>query len=282
MPTCDLYVAGFPCRPWSSAGLREGPDEHGHGRIFDHIVDYLFQKTPKFFLLENAQGLTSATHREVFLKMLAILRSDRKYVVTWRVINTADHGVPQNRPRLYIIGMLRSALPKGKVAFKWPSPTGCKLLSSLLDPCSATEREQPKHNTVAAKNLKTLLQDLTAQGFPLGSVPYALDIFGSHPRTMVGQVPCLTGTRAGCGGYWISTVGGMLTTPEMLRLQGLPEHLHRTAGMAGVSERQLRQMIGNAISVNVLVVLLSKLLPAMGLATLAGNQNQKAIVSAKG
>ena len=54
MPTCDLYAAGFPCRPWSSAGLRGGPD-YGHGRIFRHIVDYLFHKTPKCFLLENVQ-----------------------------------------------------------------------------------------------------------------------------------------------------------------------------------------------------------------------------------
>ena len=269
MPTCDLYVAGFPCQPWSSAGLKEGEDDrHGRGRIFDHIAEYILSKTPKCFLLENVKGLTSAAHREVFLKMLATLRSGNKYVVTWRVVNTADYGIPQNRPRLYIIGMLRSALPQGKLAFKWPSPMRCKPLTWLLDPCLTTEREQPKHNTVAGQNLKKLLQDLTNQGVPLRSVPYALDILGSNPRAMNGKVPCLTRTRAGCGGYWISTVQGMLTTREMLRLQGLPEHLQKAANLVGVTERQLRQMIGNAMSVNVLVVLLSRLLPAMGLATL--------------
>ena len=57
----------------------------------------------------------------------------------------------------------------------------------------------------------------------------------------------------------------MLTTHEMLRLQGLPECLATIAEIAGVSERQLCLMTGNAMSVNVLVVILSLLLPALGL-----------------
>jgi site-specific DNA-cytosine methylase len=51
----------------------------------------------------------------------------------------------------------------------------------------------------------------------------------------------------------------------MLRLQGLPDRFIQTALSARVSERQLRQMIGNAMSVNVLVFLLHRLLPALGL-----------------
>jgi site-specific DNA-cytosine methylase len=92
-----------------------------------------------------------------------------------------------------------------------------------------------------------------------------LDIFGSKGGTMIGKVPCLTRTRAGSGGYWITTANGLLTTREMLRLQGLPETFEQTAAAAGVTDRQLRQMIGNAMSVNVLVVVLSRLLPAVGL-----------------
>ena len=57
----------------------------------------------------------------------------------------------------------------------------------------------------------------------------------------------------------------MLTTREMLRLHGLPECLATVAETAAVSERQLCQMIGNAMSVNVLVATLSRLLPALGL-----------------
>ena len=78
-------------------------------------------------------------------------------------------------------------------------------------------------------------------------------------------MPCLTRTRARSGGYWITRVNGLLTTREMLRLQGLPECLTTIAETAGISERQLCQMIGNAMSVNVFVTILSRLLPALGL-----------------
>ena len=57
-------------------------------------------------------------------------------------------------------------------------------------------------------------------------------------------MPCLTRTRAGSGGYCITKVNGLLTTREMLRLQGLPECLIKIAETAGISERQLCQMIG--------------------------------------
>jgi site-specific DNA-cytosine methylase len=109
-----------------------------------------------------------------------------------------------------------------------------------------------------------LQRRLTEKG-NVSSTPVALDIFASKARTMVGKVPCLTRTRAGSGGYWITGANGLLTTREMLRLQGLPECLIKIAETAGVSERQLCQMIGNAMSVNVLVAILSRLLPALGL-----------------
>ena len=119
---------------------------------------------------------------------------------------------------------------------------------------------------MAHKKLIKLIRRLDKQGLAQSSTTIALDIFAATGRAMVGRVPCLTRSRAGAGGYWITTTAGLLTTREMLRLQGLPEHLINAAELAGISERQLRQMIGNAMSVNVLVILLGRLLPAMGLA----------------
>ena len=82
---------------------------------------------------------------------------------------------------------------------------------------------------------------------------------------MIGMVPCLTRTRAGSGGYWITGVNRVLTTREMLRLLGLPDQFIKHASAANVTDRQLRQMIGNAMSVNVLVAIMSRLLTAAGL-----------------
>ena len=267
MPVCDIYAAGFPCQPWSAAGLREGTnDRQGRGKIFFHIHQYIRNKAPKCFLLENVKGLTMVTHRDTFAAYLKSLRDglDNKYIVSWRVLNTADFGLPQNRPRLYIIGIQHAVLQGRQLPpFQWPRTVGCVPLASVLE-SGPVQRQQPRPNTVAEKNLRTLQHRLMGNG-NVPSTPVALDIFASKPRTMIGKVPCLTRTRAGSGGYWITGVNGLLTTREMLRLQGLPECLIKIAKTAGVSERQLCQMIGNAMSVNVLVVILSRLLPALGL-----------------
>ena len=127
--------------------------------------------------------------------------------------------------------------------------------------------QEPRPGTSAKKHFLQLQRQLAKQGSDVHCLtPYVLDVFGVKARAVVGRVPCLTRSRAATGGFWITTAGGLFTTQEMLRLQGLPEHLADTAAAAGVSDRQLWQMIGNAMSVNVLVLILSKLLIAMGLA----------------
>ena len=265
MPTCDIYAAGFPCQPWSAAGLGQGThDKLGRGLIFPHILDYVRKKTPKAFILENVKGLTMSTHKASFNEMLATLRADSLYAVTWRVVNTANYGLPQNRPRVYIIGLRRSALVGDISSFKWPRPdlTPCINLKAYLERDAV--RGQPTPGTVASGNIKRLKAMLAQKGINVSQTVCALDIFASQARAVVGKVPCLTRSRAGAGGYWLTSVNGLLTTREMLRLQGLPDSFSDIARKAGIRDRQLRQMIGNAMSVNVLVRVLSKILPALG------------------
>ena len=133
MPFCDVYVSGFPCQPWSTAGLSKD-DRHGRGCIFPYIHEYIKTKWPKCFLLENVKGFTNAKHKDAFANVLKSLRSGLgdQYMVSWRVVNTADYGLPQNRPRLYIVGMLRVAI-QDQNRFKWPRPVGCVPLASLLE-----------------------------------------------------------------------------------------------------------------------------------------------------
>ena len=75
MPVCDIYAAGFPCQPWSTAGLGEGTDDRqGRGHIFFHIHQYIRIKDPKCFLLESVKGLTMVTHPNAFAAYLESLR----------------------------------------------------------------------------------------------------------------------------------------------------------------------------------------------------------------
>ena len=209
MPFCDVYVSGFPCQPWSTAGLSKGIDDrHGRGCIFPYIHESIKTKLPKCFLLENVKGFTNAKHKDASANVLKSLRSGLgdQCMVSWRVVNTADYGLPQNRPRLYIVGMLRVAI-QDQNRFKWPRPVGCVPLASLLETGVNSENYQPTRGTTSMRNLRMMLRR-QANADP-SMHPQCLDVLASKKKAaqaqaMTGMVPCLTRTRAGSGGYWVN------------------------------------------------------------------------------
>ena len=81
---------------------------------------------------------------------------------------------------------------------------------------------------------------------------------------MTDRVPCITRTRGGAGGYYITSVQRLLTVEEMLNLQGLPLSYRAVARREGVSDRQLGMMVGNAIATNVLRAILPRMLTKIG------------------
>lgn len=103
-PASDLYVAGFPCQPFSHAGLKQGFDDlRGRGMILFDICDYLEKKRPRAFVLENVSAIINHDGGKTLVKVMETLRSIGKgaYKVSWARMNTKDHGVPQNRVRVY-------------------------------------------------------------------------------------------------------------------------------------------------------------------------------------
>jgi len=271
MPTCDIYAAGFPCQPFSHAGLNQGEqDDKGRGRIFPHIINYIFAALPKSFLLENVKGLTCKPHKETFQNILAALRKDGKYLVTWKVLNTRDFGLPQNRDRVYIVGLRRDALKleENKPYFKWPlgNRDACMSLEDTLDKDVPAE-PLPVRGTRRSAAYELMSKRIQAKGIHLKRKICALDLLATpkHGSYMVDCVPCLTRSRACRRGYWLTKLDRMLPHVEMLRLQGLPEELARLAETTGVTKYQLGLMIGNSMSVNVLVHVLHAIWDAMKL-----------------
>merc|ERR1712008_214719 len=85
-PTADLYVAGFPCQPFSTAGLQQGfSDARGRGEIFWHVRDYLEQKKPRVFVLENVSGLVKIKGGEYYRAILEALDALNTYNVYSRI-----------------------------------------------------------------------------------------------------------------------------------------------------------------------------------------------------
>ncbi len=134
-------------------------DKYGRGTIFEHILAYIKQKKPRCFILENVRGLTDNVHRPAFLKMLESLREGNIYSVTWRILNTLNYGIPQNRPRFFIIGFLNAACTPS--VFRWPAP-GATRPPPLEDFLRGgrTLAQLPAKGTSNAEKLKELLTQL--------------------------------------------------------------------------------------------------------------------------
>lgn len=100
----DLLLAGFPCQPFSYAGKRRGFGDT-RGTLFFEIERILRKYKPKAFLLENVRGLYTHDSGRTFETIIEKLH-DLGYGTTDLVLNSSDFGVPQNRVRLYILGIL--------------------------------------------------------------------------------------------------------------------------------------------------------------------------------
>lgn len=115
----DVLCAGFPCQPFSNAGLRKG-FEDTRGTLFFHIAEIVSQKKekgtpPKVLLLENVKGFKNHDKGNTLKTILRILH-ELEYEVDYRVLSSKNFGVPQNRERIYIVAWQRSLRRK----FKFP------------------------------------------------------------------------------------------------------------------------------------------------------------------
>ena len=112
----DVLCAGFPCQPFSLAGLRKGFADETKGTLFYDLRDIIEAKHPRIILLENVQGLMSIHNRDedgnrlpekTIDTILHILREELHYYVPDpKVLNARNFGVPQNRDRVFIVGFL--------------------------------------------------------------------------------------------------------------------------------------------------------------------------------
>lgn len=122
IPDFDVLLGGFPCQPFSQAGLKKGFSDT-RGTLFFEIERILKGKRPKAFLLENVKQLRGHDKGRTFQVIKEHLLA-LNYSVTEKVLRAGDFGVPQNRERIYIVGFDREyyELPES-YEFKFPEPT---------------------------------------------------------------------------------------------------------------------------------------------------------------
>jgi DNA (cytosine-5)-methyltransferase 1 len=100
----DLLCSGFPCQSHSTLGERKGMKDE-RGKLFLYLKTYIQESKPKAFLLENVKGLLVNNNGKYFKFIINTLKNIG-YNISWCVLNSKDFGLPQNRPRVYIIGHL--------------------------------------------------------------------------------------------------------------------------------------------------------------------------------
>jgi DNA (cytosine-5)-methyltransferase 1 len=118
-PSHDLILAGFPCQPFSHAGLRKGFDDI-RGTLFFSIAKIADSKRPRVLLLENVRGLKGHDGGYTFVRIQETLEG-LGYVVHSKVLNARDFGLAQNRNRLFIVA-IRSDLERS-TSYKFPNAT---------------------------------------------------------------------------------------------------------------------------------------------------------------
>jgi DNA (cytosine-5)-methyltransferase 1 len=233
LPDIDLYVCGFPCQPFSVAGKRKGVDDP-RGTIFWHCLETIKEKLPFVFILENVKGLLSINNGETFRNIIKSLKDIGMYNVEWKVMNTKDYSIPQNRQRVYIVGTRRDYLD----TISWPDMVKIKLLSDYIDDTDTTTRE-------IIPSRKEMLTRL-----PCDSIFVNVSFGHSYPNSGIFCPTILTVCNT-----WCVTMSRYANIKELLSLQGFPKDFIQV-----VSNRQMKRQIGNSMSVNVVEVILKNLI----------------------
>lgn len=158
VPEHDLLLAGFPCQPFSLAGVSKKNAlgrQHGfrcesQGTLFFDVARIIAHHRPRAFLLENVKNLVNHDKGRTFEVIHQTLTQDLGYQVHWKVID-ARSWVPQHRERIFIVGF-RDANDFSFADFAIPDPMKGPKLGSILHPGDGSEG--PDRHYTAGKDHK--------------------------------------------------------------------------------------------------------------------------------
>ena len=133
LPECDLLTYSFPCQDLSVAGKGAGIKEGTRSGLLLEVERLLgiYEKKPRYLLLENVKNLVGKQHKPDFDRWLARLE-EMGYNNYWKVLNAKHYGIPQNRERVFVVSILKEY---DYGTFKWPEPFDNGLrLKDFLEP----------------------------------------------------------------------------------------------------------------------------------------------------
>lgn len=107
VPDCDGIIGGPPCQSWSEAGAMKGIEDK-RGQLFYDFIRILEAKQPKFFLAENVSGMMLGRHSEALINIKNLFqKAGMGYDLSFHMLNASDYSIPQDRKRVFFIGIRR-------------------------------------------------------------------------------------------------------------------------------------------------------------------------------
>ena len=257
IPIHDVLIAGFPCQPFSTAGLKKG-FEDARGTIFFEIVKLLEKHNTPIVVLENVKNLINIDKGNTFQIILQTLVGELEitpgkrlnYYVDFKILNALDFGCPQNRERIFIICFNKNIFKFEKIIelFKWPKPKNTrKNLAEILEDSSLLDNKYTLSDNMYQGHVNR-----TKKNIERGQ-PFAHKIFkntDSNTGTLSSRY-YKDGKEILIDQTYLGKNPRKLTPRECARLQGFPENFIIDA----VSMSLIYKQFGNSVAVPVAVAI---------------------------
>lgn len=253
----DLYVYGFPCTSISNAGGRKM--EKGASGLVEYSLNILDEKLPKYFLFENVAALLQKNSKQFFDYIVE--RLTKNYNITYQVLNSKNFGVPQNRERIYCIGIRKD------IAQTFEFPVGNQNIPKLkdfldekVDEKYYLSKEKQDTFTPSTRNFES--DKVFVGGLRYGKLREDRKVGHMTNYGQLKQVFSIDGitpticTWKDVGKFLMGDGRIRILTPnERRKLQGFPDGF-----ILPVSENEQCRQFGNTITVNVLQEIFKQLL----------------------
>ena len=217
IPDFDILCAGFPCQPFSQAGHKRGFKDNKDGNLFFSIEEILRIKKPRVFFLENVRHLKNHDKGRTF-KIIYKTLQNLNYTFDYKVIKASDFGLPQHRPRVYMVGFYKPYLKEmyQELGFTFPREISLKkTVSDIFGGFVSTDMKGKKERKI---------------GFTL--------------RVGGGRSPIMD--RRNWDGYIVNKKVVRIKPKQGVQMMGLPKNFKFP-----VSENQAMKQLGNSVAVNV-------------------------------
>lgn len=135
IPDSDGIIGGPPCQAWSAAGSNGGVNDK-RGQVFYEYLRVIDDKSPKFFVIENVEGILRSTHKEALKDILSKLGKLGKngYDIYYKLLNAKNYEVPQDRKRVFFVGIDKKLVnKKSKKSIEYVFPSSSKNKITIKD-----------------------------------------------------------------------------------------------------------------------------------------------------